>query len=145
MNLSQNWRLSSQRYRLIGEICPHCGAGIFPPRDVCPDCAEPAQELFTFSGKGMVYSYTTVVEAPEGFEEQKPYVIALVKLDEGPMLTAQLTDLDGEPHIGQRVEMVTRKLRTDGDAGVIVYGYKFRKCGLHRLDQAADSQDTGSK
>jgi len=42
------------------------------------------------------------------------------------MLTAQLTDLTGEPEIGMRVEMVTRRLRTDGDAGMIVYGYKFR-------------------
>jgi uncharacterized OB-fold protein len=126
MNISQNWRLSGQRYRLTGEVCPHCGAAIFPPRDACPVCAKPAQEAFTFAGTGTVFSYTTVLDAPEGFEEQKPYTVALIKLDEGPMLTAQLTDLDAEPEIGMRVEMVTRKLRTDGDAGVIVYGYKFR-------------------
>ncbi len=126
MNISQNWRLSGQRYQLRGEVCSHCGAAIFPPRDVCPECAKPAQELVTFSGKGIIYSYTTVLDAPEGFDDQKPYTVALIKLDEGPMVTAQLTDLDGEPEIGMRVEMVTRKLRTDGDAGVIVYGYKFR-------------------
>jgi uncharacterized OB-fold protein len=28
--------------------------------------------------------------------------------------------------IGMRVEMVTRKLREDGDEGQIIYGYKFR-------------------
>ena len=88
--------------------------------------SRPAQELTTFSGKGTVYSYTTVLDAPAGFEEQAPYVLALVKLDEGPMVTAQLTDLEDEPEIGMPVEMVTRKLRTDGDQGVIVYGYKFR-------------------
>jgi hypothetical protein len=126
MQIAQNWRLEDQRYRLVGEQCPHCGVKIFPPRDACPECARPAQELFTFSGKGEVYSYTTVLDAPEGFEGQKPYVVALIRLDEGPMLTAQLTDLEGEPAIGMRVEMVTRKLRTDGEAGVIVYGYKFR-------------------
>ncbi|MEZ4518168.1 MAG: hypothetical protein R3C44_15555 [Chloroflexota bacterium] len=27
--------------------------------------------------------------------------------------------------IGMPVEMVTRKLRTDGEEGMIVYGYKF--------------------
>jgi uncharacterized OB-fold protein len=42
------------------------------------------------------------------------------------MLTAQLTDLDGPPQIGMRVEMVTRKLRTEGPQGMIIYGYKFR-------------------
>ena len=126
MNISQNWRLEDQRYRLMGEECPHCGVKIFPPRDVCPECARPAQELYALSGKGEVYSYTTVLDGPEGFEEYQPYVVALVKLDEGPMVTAQLTDLEGEPEIGQRVEMVTRRLRTDGEHGIIVYGYKFR-------------------
>ncbi len=127
MELSQHWRLNDQRYRLIGEKCPQCGADIFPPRDVCPECSEPAKMLYTFVGKGTVYSYTTIVDAPEGFENQVPYVVALVKLDEGPLITAQLTDLDGPPEIGMKVEMVTRKLRTDGDAGIIVYGYKFRQ------------------
>jgi uncharacterized OB-fold protein len=126
MEVSRHWRLAAQRYRLVGERCPHCGAAIFPPRDACPGCVKPAQELYTFAGKGTVFSYTTVLEAPEGFTEQAPYVIALIELDEGPMLTAQLTDLESEPEIGMRVEVVTRKLRTDGDAGVIVYGYKFR-------------------
>ena len=49
------------------------------------------------------------------------------KLDEGPLITAQLTDLDGAVNIGDRVEMVTRKLTAEGPQGVIVYGYKFRK------------------
>lgn len=126
MEVSQHWRLAAQRYQLAGELCPHCGVTIFPPRDVCPECAKPAKDSYTFSGKGEVFSYTTVLSAPEGFEEQAPYVLALIKLDEGPMLTAQLTDLEGEPHIGMRVEMVTRRLRADGEAGMIVYGYKFR-------------------
>jgi uncharacterized OB-fold protein len=85
-------------------------------------------ERFTFSGTGEVYSYTTVQEAPEGFEGQAPYVLALVKLEEGPLITAQITDLDGDGiAIGDRVEMVTRKLTTEGQRGMIVYGYKFRK------------------
>lgn len=84
-------------------------------------------ERFTFAGTGEIYSYTTVQEAPEGFEGQAPYVLALVKLDEGPLITAQVTDLDELPAIGDRVEMVTRKLTTEGPRGMIVYGYKFRK------------------
>jgi len=84
-------------------------------------------ERFTFAGTGEIYSYTTLQEPPEGFEDQAPYVLALVKLDEGPLITAQITDLDGLPVIGDRVEMVTRKLTTEGPRGMIVYGYKFRK------------------
>jgi hypothetical protein len=65
---------------------------------------------------------------PAGFEEQAPYTIALVKLVEGPVVTAQLTDLGDTPvKIGMPVEMVTRKIRNDGDErGMLVYGYKFR-------------------
>ncbi|MBK8026266.1 MAG: OB-fold domain-containing protein [Chloroflexi bacterium] len=80
-----------------------------------------------FAGTGEIYSFTVVREAPEGYEEQAPYVVALVKLDEGAFVTAQVTDLEGPPTIGDRVEMVTRKLTTEGDRGMIVYGYKFRK------------------
>ncbi len=144
MEISQHWRLSDQRYRLIGEQCPHCGAHIFPPRDVCPECARPAQELYTFTGTGTLFSFTTVLDAPAGFEEQAPYTIALVQLDEGPLVTAQLTDFDSEPEVGMKLEMVTRKLRTDGDQGIIVYGYKFRKPLYHRPDQK-DSRGTDRK
>ena len=79
------------------------------------------------SGRGVVYSYTVMYNVPQGFEEQKPYTVALVKLDEGPMVTAQLTDVDHDAVvIGMPVEMVTRKLREDGAEGQIIYGYKFR-------------------
>lgn len=84
-------------------------------------------EQFTFAGTGEIFSFTTVQQAPENFEEQAPYTLALIRLDEGPMITAQLTDLDGPVAIGDRVEMVTRKLTTEGARGMIVYGYKFRK------------------
>jgi scaffold protein (connect acetoacetyl-CoA thiolase and HMG-CoA synthase) len=127
MEVARHWRLRQQRYGLVGEVCEHCGDKIFPPRDVCPNCAEEARTPFTFSGKGEVYSYSTVYDAPEGYEGQAPYTVALVKLEEGPLITAQLTDVDnGHVAIGQSVEMVTRKLRSDGDKGMIIYGYKFR-------------------
>ena len=77
--------------------------------------------------KNEVYSFTTMYDAPAGFEAYLPYTVALVKLNEGPMLTAQLTDVESDDvKIGMPVEMVTRKLTEDGPEGVIVYGYKFR-------------------
>jgi len=69
-----------------------------------------------------------VYHPPEGFKEYAPYVVALVKLDEGPMVTAQLTDVGAEQvSIGMPVEMVTRRVQSGGEEGVISYGYKFRK------------------
>lgn len=85
------------------------------------------ERSFSFSGRGEIYSYTVVQDPPAGFEWQAPYYLALVKLNEGPIITAQLTDFDTEPKIGDAVEMVTRKLTTEGEKGMIVYGYKFRQ------------------
>ncbi|MBC7238164.1 MAG: Zn-ribbon domain-containing OB-fold protein [Chloroflexi bacterium] len=127
MTLPSYWRTRDQRLSLVGEICPHCAARLFPPRDVCPECGGAAKQRLSFSGRGLVYSHATVYSAPQGFEEYAPYVVALVKLEEGPLVTAQLTDVNpDEVHIGMEVEMVTRKLREEGPAGIIHYGYKFR-------------------
>lgn len=128
VEIARHWRLKPQRYQLVGEVCPLCDGKIFPPRDVCPHCAgDQKQPDFQFSGQGEVYSYTTVHNPPEGYEEMAPYTVALVKLEEGPLVTAQLTDVDNdEVEIGMPVEMVTRKLRAHGEEGLIIYGYKFR-------------------
>ena len=127
MGVPQYWRLQRQNYQLVGEQCQECGAKIFPPRDVCPECTEPAYEPYAFSGRGEVYSHTTIHNAPEGYQEYVPYAVALVKLEEGPLVTAQLTDVQPDQvEIGMPVEMVTRKVREFGEDGVILYGYKFR-------------------
>lgn len=128
MDIPRHWRLRKQRYGLVGEVCDHCDAKVFPPRDICPSCGEEAKTLYTFSGKGEVYSYTTVFDPPAGFEETAPFMVAMIKLEEGPLVTAQLTDLEDKTvEIGMPVEMVTRKLRSATDErGMLVYGYKFR-------------------
>lgn len=128
MEIPRHWRLKKQRYGLVGEVCNHCDKKIFPPRDVCPNCGDSNCSGHGFSGKGEVHSYTTIYEAPAGYEAQAPYTVALVKLEEGPIITAQLTDVDtSEVKIGMPVEMVTRKLSEDeGEKGLIIYGYKFR-------------------
>ena len=72
-----------------------------------------------------MYSYTIMRDAPAGYEHNAPYTVAIVALDEGPMVTAQLTDLGEEPvKIGMPVEMVTRQhprgRGEEGHAGVRV-------------------------
>ncbi len=127
MEVSSHWRVRQQRYGLVGEVCPNCDHKIFPPRDICPECGQDARTHFHFSGRGKLYSFTTLYDAPTGHEEQAPYTVALVELEEGPLVTAQITDLgEDELEIGMPVEMVTRKLRSEGERGIIVYGYKFR-------------------
>jgi hypothetical protein len=128
MEIPRHWRLKEQRYNLVGSTCTNCKERYFPPREVCPKCGADITETFAFNGRGEVYSFTTIYEAPTGFDETAPYTVALVKLEDGPLVTAQLTDFgETSVEIGQPVEMVTRRLRSDGDErGMLVYGYKFR-------------------
>jgi uncharacterized OB-fold protein len=127
MQVARHWRTRHQRYGLVGEVCDTCGNKIFPPRDICPDCDAPAKTPFAFSGLGEIYSYSTVYHAPEGYDENVPYSVALVKLEEGPLVTAQLTDVEPEElSVGMPVEMVTRKIRQEGKRGILIYAYKFR-------------------
>ena len=72
-----------------------------------------------------MFSYSEAAQAPEGFAP--PYLMALVKLEEGPVIAAQLTDVEPEEiEIGMAVEMVTRRIREMSPQGYLVYGYKFR-------------------
>lgn len=126
-DVPRNWRLREQRYRLQGTRCPGCGDLHFPPREICPQCRSRDLEPHVLTGRGTVYSHTTVYQAPEGFEGYVPYVVALIDLEEGPRITAQLTDVDvAQVEIGMPVEMVVRKWSEQGEQGMIVYGYKFR-------------------
>ena len=86
-----------------------------------------SREVVHFSQSGEVYSFAEVANPPSGFEDFAPYVLAIIKTDDGVTLTAQLTDVDASTvYIGMRVEMVTRILKKNGDTGLIEYGFKFR-------------------
>ncbi len=126
--LASHWRLIPQRYNLIGTECQNCCEKFFPPRQFCPTCRRLGKTKdFKFSGNGEIYTYTVIHAAPEGFEFQKPYVVGIIKLDEGPLVTAQIVDCKLEDvQIGKRVRSVFRKIIAGGKEGIIRYGYKFR-------------------
>lgn len=126
MDLAKHWRQRAARYRMEGQRHSATGEVRFPPE---PAIGVEAQswEPYELSGTGTIYSFSVVRQPPAGYEEQAPYVLALVKLAEGPLITAQLTDCDVEQvAIDLPVEMVTRRLRDLGPDGLIIYGYKFR-------------------
>ncbi len=127
MDIPRYWRLRNQRYRLEGTECLECGHKTFPPRCVCERCKSEHLKPYRFSGKGSIYSFSTIYQAPDTFDKDIPYSIALIKLDEGPLITTQLADVKPDDiQIGQKVEMVIRKIYEDGENGPIQYGYKFR-------------------
>lgn len=131
MSVARFWRETPRRYNLGGSRCPTCLTVYFPPRGVCPVCVKHRQSLgrmepYQLSGEGEVVSYTVVHDAAEGFEMQVPYILAIVRTVEGPQLTGSVVDIPpSEIKIGLRVRATFRKLREEGAAGVIHYGYKF--------------------
>jgi uncharacterized OB-fold protein len=127
MELPRYHRMRRTLYHLEGTACPRCTRRHFPPRTVCPGCRAEGLEPFAFSGRGTLYSFTRVVQPPRGFASVGPYAVGMVRLEEGPLVTAQLTDAEGvDLAIGMSVEMVTRKVRDAAEHGFILYGYKFR-------------------
>ncbi len=124
------WREIQSRYNLLGTKCGNCGALDFPPRTVCPKCGRKSIGRMTkqkLSGRGTVISYTVVHDAPSSFDLLKPYVLAVIELEEGARLTSQIIDVDpGEVKVGTQVEAAFRRLGQEGEAGIIQYGYKFR-------------------
>ncbi len=124
------WREIPSRYNLIGSRCGNCGARDFPPRAVCPKCGRKSvgkMERLKLGGRGKVVTYTVVHDAPKDFDMMKPYVLAIVEMEEGLRLTSQIIDVErGDVKIGMPVEVAFRKLGEEGEAGVIHYGYKFR-------------------
>lgn len=133
MSVPRFWREIPQRYNLVGTRCKNCSAAYFPPRSVCPQCRRESLgklEPLAMQGKGTVVSHTVVHEAFGEFALQTPYALAIVRLDEGPMVTAQVVDVDpAAVKAGMRVEATFRRISQDGEAGVIHYGYKFRPAG----------------
>src|SRR5207249_308807 len=112
------WQLREGRFPAAGRL-----SGLRPQVDR-QDAAVPAGR------EGSVVTYTVIHDAPAQFEMQKPYVMAIIEMDEGVRLTSQLIDVKPEDvRIGMKVQASFRKLGQDGDAGVIHYGYKFRPAG----------------
>jgi len=123
------WRRTPERYRMLGTKCEKCEKYFFPPRPFCPYCRRKGSVVQKeMAGTGKVLSYTIVHSAQEGFKNIVPYVIAIVKLDEGPKVTGQIRDIDPtEVKIGMPVKSVFRKMSQDGKSGIIHYSYKFVK------------------
>ena len=110
---------------LVGFECTSCGKRYFEEKGLCPCGATEFNEI-EFSGKGKIISYTQIHSGPEAFSEQGKYNVAIIDLDEGPRIEAQIADCKYEDLcIGLEVEAVFRKFYKSGDKGVIHYGTKF--------------------
>lgn len=77
--------------KLLIQNCGDCGKPNMWPRYACPHCQSANLGWVESSGKGLLHSFCVLRQgAPEGFEDDLPYAIGVVKLDEGVQLMVRL-------------------------------------------------------
>ena len=103
--------------RLVIRQCRACSQVHFMPRHVCPHCWSDALDWIDASGHGVVHSYSIVRRAPLAeFAAEVPYVVALIDLDEGPRMMANIV---GEGRLEVRIgEAVTVLFEPRGDVAL---------------------------
>ena len=119
---------------MIGTKCTTCNGLYFPPKSLCPECRRKgAVTSYKFSGNGEIETFTIIHNAPKGFEEQVPYIIAIIKTDGNVRISGQIIDVDvneiekkNVDLIGKKVSHVFRKLSQDDINGLIHYGLKWQ-------------------
>jgi uncharacterized OB-fold protein len=98
------WNAARER-RLLIRRCKDCAQLHFMPRHLCPACWSDRLEWVDAKGTGTVHSYTIVRRAPlPAFAPRVPYVVALIELDEGPRMMANVLGAEALGiRIGSRV------------------------------------------
>jgi len=120
--ISQEYWRGAKAHQLRLQRCRQCGRHVFYPRSFCPLCLSDNLEWVTASGKGKVYSYTVVRRAVHpAFQEEVPYVLAIVELEEGPRLT---TNIVGCPPEEMRVEMAVEAVYDDVTPEITLVKFK---------------------
>jgi len=94
---------AAARHELLVKTCKQCARAHWYPRMFCPFCSSEDTEWRAASGRGKIYAFSEVVRA------EPPYVLAYVRLDEGPVLLTNLVDCDPESlKIDQEVKVLFR-------------------------------------
>ncbi len=125
-SISIFWRKRSNYYRIKLTKCRKCGRISYPARERCPYCGSNDVEHIDSSGHGKILNYTVSYYRREGDAENMPRIVALVRLDEGVVIPAEIVDSSPEEiKEGMEVEAVLRRLNSDDPYGLIYYGLKF--------------------
>ena len=82
---------------LLLQSCRACGHLQYYPRAVCTACLSSDLGWREVSGRGRIHSFTTVHRAlSPAFEDDLPYVVAVIELEEGPRMVSRVTGCDSE-------------------------------------------------
>ncbi len=96
--------------RLMGSRCEACGTTAFPPRADCEQCMSGEFAFLEISGRAVLHTFTKIVAAPTGFENDTPYIVGVVDLEEGGRALAWFGETIGEDEIaiGMELQVVPR-------------------------------------
>lgn len=88
---SQGYWDAAREHRFVIQECRSCDKPIMYPRRYCPHCLGEDLGWRTSEGRGEIYSVTVQTAGPpSGFEGRLPYVIAIIRLDEGVQLMSNI-------------------------------------------------------
>jgi uncharacterized protein len=124
---------SSGKPALIGSRCSSCGEVFFPSRLCCRRCSSSDMKEISLSGKGTLYSFTTIRVRPPHFIGEIPYLVGVVELAEGERIRTLLSHCDQSVlEIGMAmelsIEVVGKANKPIGkiEVGSEVLGWTFR-------------------
>jgi uncharacterized protein len=92
---TQGWWDATRERRLVVQRCEACGHHQHYPRPLCLACSSTEVAFVDAVGTGHVHSFTVVHRAPTD-DFTPPYVVALVRLAEGPVLMSNIVGCDPE-------------------------------------------------
>lgn len=83
---------AARNHELKLQQCRKCNAFRFPPAEVCSECTSDDYDWRQVSGKGRVFSFVIYHRAYHpGFQEELPYVVGVIELDEGARMLSNVT------------------------------------------------------
>lgn len=92
--------------QLLLPRCEACDLWLAPVRVACPICLAESLSWQPASGKGQIFTWTVIHNAPPGFGSEVPYLIAEVELVEGPHLESRILGMESdEIKVDQPVEV----------------------------------------
>lgn len=88
---------ATRRGELCLPYCLSCEEYFFYPRPFCPSCLRSGLEWRKVSGRATLWTYVINHRPSPGFEDEGPYAIAIVKLEEGPKMMSNIIGVDITP------------------------------------------------
>lgn len=86
-----------KEHELWLQRCETCQHVFFYPRMHCPECLSEDVPGFRASGKGILWTYMINHRPVPGFEDDGPYAIAVVQLEEGPRMMSNIVGIENTP------------------------------------------------